>query len=94
MLLYKLDWVYTVYIFGRRSCEVSWCTSYCFWFDSKLLTIIDFVLERVGININFLLLVSLSFPTPLQHPHAVVFAFGGNTLCDRLVIGSHHSCQR
>ena len=33
MLLYKLGWLYTVYIFGRRSCEVSWCSSfkYCFW---------------------------------------------------------------
>ena len=69
-------------------------SSIAFGCDSKLLTIIDFVLERVGININFLLLVSLSFPTPLQHPHAVVFEFGGSTLCDRLVIGSHHSCHR
>ena len=68
-------------------------SSIAFGCYSKLLTTI-FVLERVGININFLLLVSLSFPTPLQHPHAVVLAPGSSTLCALLVIGSHHSCHR
>ena len=49
-------------------------SSIAFGCESKLLSISDFVHERVGININFLLLVFLSFPTPLQHPHAVVLA--------------------
>ena len=44
--------------------------------ETKLLStiLVDLMHERVGININFLLLVFLSFPTPLQHPHAVVLA--------------------
>ena len=53
---------------------VKYDLSVAFGCESKLLSITDFVHERVGININFLLLVSLSFPTPLQHPHAVVLA--------------------
>ena len=74
MLPYKLDWLSIFYSFGRRSCEVRFKCSVAFGCESKLLSITDFVHVRVGININFLLLVSLSFLTPLQHPYAVVLA--------------------
>ena len=73
---------------------VKYVSSAAFGCEFKLLFTTDFVHKRIGININFLLLVFLSFPTPLQHHHAVVLAPCGNTLCALLVMGSHHSCHR
>lgn len=57
-------------------------------------TIMGYLLERLGLNINFLVLVFLHSPIFLQHHHGPVLDPGGNILCKLNVIGSHHACHK